>query len=553
MKGKAIVLCRVSTKIQKLDSQREAVLKAVREEGYSEKDIIIIEDIESAVKLSEEERLGLNKMKEHIEADPTINSVFVYELSRLSRRPTVLYNVRDYLASRKINLIVLNPYFRTLKEDGTIDTTSNIVFSMFGSFSENEAILSKQRQQRGKMKKIAEGRYVGSALPYGYTINNSKDKLIVINPSEAEVVRKVFQLYSTGEHSINSLVKETGLSRNRVGFMLQNCSYCGRSGTERKWGKTKTDISLPKIITEELFDKCCEVRENNPRKPKRTWNSIYFCKGLIKCVKCCRNYITKKNTASYHCATHASFVPVNLMDSFAWEIAKKSRKEKLSRGYIYDKELIKLQDSLSILQDKKNRSEQELVELYKKKDRLAILIMNDDISQELADKKKKDLKALIDKAKSEIDRYTFSLDEVNSRIEKINIDATDSPLDLDSITDETEMNNIIHEEIYSIVIMDKAERSHEVKVCVSYKTMFNDLDTDLDDSKFEYYLLNTKTNKVVNEDTGQEFQYTFIRRFTRSDKQVQKSREAYNKYRESHKAERAAYAREYRARKKTQK
>lgn len=61
MEKKAIILSRVSSMHQNLEQQTEAVLRAVHSDGYKDSNIIIIEDKESAIKLSEEERNGLNK------------------------------------------------------------------------------------------------------------------------------------------------------------------------------------------------------------------------------------------------------------------------------------------------------------------------------------------------------------------------------------------------------------------------------------------------------------------------------------------------------------
>ena len=63
MEEKAIVLSRVSSLKQDLVQQTDEVLKQVRNDGFKEENIIIIEDKESAIKLSEEERRGLNEMK----------------------------------------------------------------------------------------------------------------------------------------------------------------------------------------------------------------------------------------------------------------------------------------------------------------------------------------------------------------------------------------------------------------------------------------------------------------------------------------------------------
>ena len=76
MKDKCIILSRVSTIVQDLNQQTEEVKKQALADGYTE--IIIIEDKESAVKLDEESRLGLSKLKSLIIADKTIKCVYAY-------------------------------------------------------------------------------------------------------------------------------------------------------------------------------------------------------------------------------------------------------------------------------------------------------------------------------------------------------------------------------------------------------------------------------------------------------------------------------------------
>ena len=105
---RAIILSRVSTQQQDLTQQTDEVLREVHKDGFSDDNIIIIEDKESAIKLSEEERRGLNRMKCEINEDPNIKCVYIYELSRLSRRQLVLFSIRDYLVERNIQLICLN-------------------------------------------------------------------------------------------------------------------------------------------------------------------------------------------------------------------------------------------------------------------------------------------------------------------------------------------------------------------------------------------------------------------------------------------------------------
>lgn len=72
---KAIVLSRVSTLQQDLKQQTEEILREVYKDGFKEEEVILIEDKESAIKLSEEERRGLNKLKDYIRTDKSIITV----------------------------------------------------------------------------------------------------------------------------------------------------------------------------------------------------------------------------------------------------------------------------------------------------------------------------------------------------------------------------------------------------------------------------------------------------------------------------------------------
>ena len=148
--SKAIVLSRVSSSHQDLTQQTDEILREVHRDGYEDRDIIIIEDTESAINLSEEERRGLNKMKDHINKNPNIECVYLYELSRLSRRQLVLFSIRDFLVERKIQLICLKPYFRLLDINGEMSQTGSLMFSLFSSLSESEMMLKQERMMRGR-------------------------------------------------------------------------------------------------------------------------------------------------------------------------------------------------------------------------------------------------------------------------------------------------------------------------------------------------------------------------------------------------------------------
>ena len=103
--GKVILFSRVSTLGQDLTQQNNELFAEAKRNGFAEKDIILIEQKESAIKLDEEERKGIAKLKETIMSQK-IDCVIIYEISRLARRPTVLYSVRDFLIENNVHITI---------------------------------------------------------------------------------------------------------------------------------------------------------------------------------------------------------------------------------------------------------------------------------------------------------------------------------------------------------------------------------------------------------------------------------------------------------------
>lgn len=268
---KAILLIRVSTQHQDLSQQTEKVKLEAIKDGYKEKDIIILEDKESAVKLSEEERNGLNQLKWHIEHDEKINCVYAYEVSRISRQPSILYSIRDYLFARKIQLIILNPYMKMLKDDATLSETANIFFGIFSSMAENEGFIRKARMRRGVEKKKSLGLYTGSPVAIGYRVE--KDKL-VIDEDGANIVRRIFKEYIEGT-SIRLMARELQAEgwRSNSAFLTVCQSILNILHREYYYG----DISHPAIITREIFEQARQKAKN-----KNTYKRINGPEALLK-------------------------------------------------------------------------------------------------------------------------------------------------------------------------------------------------------------------------------------------------------------------------------
>lgn len=277
--SKVILFSRVSTEIQSLESQTEELKNEALRAGYKESDFILIEQKESAVKLDTEERIGLQKLKDNINSNNNIDCVIIYEISRLSRRPKVLFEIRDYLIEHNIQLICLKPYMK-LMENGQMSNTASLLFSLFGTLAEQEAKLSKERMSRGKKHKQAMGGYIGGKPLFGYTFEND---VLVVDYSKSEIVKKIYNMYESGFSTV-SIAKElmqTGELKqtilNNANRQVQNIvtrpEYCG--------GKSKiSGYHYPSIITKTQFDNCRQIAKNKSKEHKQVKRNC-LCKRLL--------------------------------------------------------------------------------------------------------------------------------------------------------------------------------------------------------------------------------------------------------------------------------
>lgn len=86
---KAIILARVSTAKQSYDEQVNDLIALAIKDGYTKRQIKVIKNKESGIKLDEEHRLGLIELKEAIKNDASINAVYIRSIDRIGRREEV--------------------------------------------------------------------------------------------------------------------------------------------------------------------------------------------------------------------------------------------------------------------------------------------------------------------------------------------------------------------------------------------------------------------------------------------------------------------------------
>jgi DNA invertase Pin-like site-specific DNA recombinase len=165
--------------------------------------------------------------------------------------------------------------------------------------------------KKGQMEKISEGWLPGNP-PLGYKLVGSEGhKIPVIDEKKAPLVKKMFELYATGNYSLEKLVevmykeglrtkKGNKLVKSRMASLLSHPFYYGKI----RWNGKLYDGKHQPLISKELFDRVQRVL-NGKATPKYNKHFWLF-KGLIRCGKCNR-FITwekHKGIVYGHCSQY---------------------------------------------------------------------------------------------------------------------------------------------------------------------------------------------------------------------------------------------------------
>ena len=269
----AAIYARVSTQAQEYDRQINEIKKRIEQDGFVLK-FVFEEKISGRAK----ERPEFEKLRKLTNDD--ISRLYVWEISRLSRRAAQILTVADEFAEKGISIYSLKEGLHTLNDDGSWDNTAKLVLGLFSSMAQTELETIRDRMMSGKIDKIAKGElsYTQKA-PYGY---DSKDGMLVINPERAEVVRTIFDLFLQG-YSPRQLEKQFGKGCGSVHKLLRNVAYTGKRPNTFNPEQT---LTLPQIITEEKFEKTQELLEKKRTREPTPFKKANPLSCKVVCSKC---------------------------------------------------------------------------------------------------------------------------------------------------------------------------------------------------------------------------------------------------------------------------
>jgi site-specific DNA recombinase len=256
-------------------------------------------------------------------AEGQIESVLIYSPDRLSRKYAYQVLLVEEFSRHGVEIIFIkSPRASTPEEQ--------LLLQFQGMIAEYERTQIAERTRRGKRFRAKAGSVnVLSGAPYGFRYVKKTDtsaSYYEIIEQEAEVVRKVFELYTGASFSIGAIArwlnyqeiptrkKISRWERSTIWAMLRNPAYVGRAcfgktgsaprqritrplrqrggysprcSSHRERPKEEwIEIAVPAIIDDETFSLAAERLEQNKRfSPRRTIEPTLLY-GMLICGEC---------------------------------------------------------------------------------------------------------------------------------------------------------------------------------------------------------------------------------------------------------------------------
>jgi DNA invertase Pin-like site-specific DNA recombinase len=245
----AIIYSRVSTDDQ--DNARQiAELKSYAQYKKFKVLKVFEEKITGASKGSQ--RVVFKQLLEYLETNE-IDSILVWELSRLGRSMLDVLNNIEAFSEKRINVFIKKEGMNTLDEKKRKSTMTTLLISILSGFAEMERDTIRQRSISGlRYNASTGGAGTGVIKPYGY---EAIQKKLYVNAEEAKVVRMMFSKYLSGlgTGAIAKYLNAEGVPTrfaklfaekeisNKVGFQ--------KKGNDFKW----VDGTVYSILTNSIY------------------------------------------------------------------------------------------------------------------------------------------------------------------------------------------------------------------------------------------------------------------------------------------------------------
>jgi site-specific DNA recombinase len=219
-----------------------------------------------------------------------ISIILCEKIDRLTRNLKDAASVSDWInedSNREVHFV---------KESFIVNKNTraheNLVWDMKVAIARFYTNNLSEEVRKGQKEKIAQG-WLPTKPPLGYkTIGDKGHKIHIIDEEKAPLIRKMFELYSTGNYSLNALIRtmqKEGL-RNREGGKVGKSRMHEYLSDPFYWGKIKwngeiTNGQHEPLISKELFETVQKILVRKIDNPQYKIHLPVF-KAKIRCEEC---------------------------------------------------------------------------------------------------------------------------------------------------------------------------------------------------------------------------------------------------------------------------
>lgn len=302
-----VIYCRVSSKEQEetgysLDAQEKLLIEYAQKQGIKIAKTYRITESASGKQI----RKTFNEMFQFIQKNG-VNIILCEKIDRLTRNLKDASTVSEWIQTDEKKEV------HFIKENFVVNKNTraheNLVWDMKVAIARFYTNNLSEEVRKGQKEKLAQG-WLPTKPPLGYKTTGEKGhKIHIIDQSVAPFIKKAFEMYASGNYSMEALRQAIYVEgfRTRAGKkpaksvienMLNEPFYYGAM----IWKDTLyIDAKHEPIITKELFDKAQRVRSGKIA-PAYSKHSFQF-KKMMKCGECGGTITAElqKGIVYYHC------------------------------------------------------------------------------------------------------------------------------------------------------------------------------------------------------------------------------------------------------------
>lgn len=284
---RVVIWARVSSREQRegysLDAQLRACRAKAEREGWAvAREFVVAESAKRGA-----ERIAFNEMYDWVRRNArkeAIKFVLSHKLDRICRNMRDAVRMQELEDSVGIELSFVDNEFGP----GAAGALSfNVMAAVAQYYSDN----LRTEVIKGQLEKARQGWFPVGA-PYGYVNSPDRDKPIQLHAAESKAVIRMFELYSRGGMTFDSLadqleaeghvyrLSQRRFYRTALSYMLNNRFYVG----DLIWSGETFPGKHPPLVDRARFDRCQEILHGKNRRVGKP--QLLLSGGLFRCAHC---------------------------------------------------------------------------------------------------------------------------------------------------------------------------------------------------------------------------------------------------------------------------